>query len=257
MEREHRRRIRDIQRRRGRNVNEAPEVRDAWERCRALSLAYLDAVVEVHAAGGEGAVSGWGKYAHLSPPEQVARQEVDYHDWVRHMEDTPWFPGRTLGHPKLEALEGELFGTWGEYAFHARLQGEATNCAGFDVERARLFKAGATAVGFDDDDELVQLTDGGMDLSGKLVEVAIPPEALRVLGHDWALRHKPPQIELRTWLIPDWEYPGYWLLKDNQVVSAAELADLIAGRPDVSGAQLQALRGEIPLEQLRAQEPSG
>jgi hypothetical protein len=258
MEREHRRRIRDIQRRRGRNVNDAPEARDAWERCRALSLAYLDAVVEVHAAGGAGAVPGWGKYAHLSPPEQIARQEVDYHDWVRHMEDTPWFPGRTLGHPKLEALEGELFAAWGEYAFHARLQGEATNCAGFDVERARLFKAGATAVGFDDeDDELAQLTDGGMDLSGKQVEAVIPPEALRLLGRDWALRHKPPQIELRTSLIPDWEYPGYWLLKDNRAVSAAELADLIAGRPDVTDLQLQALRGEIPPERLRDQETSG
>jgi len=69
-----------------------------------------------------------------------------------------------------------------------------------------------------------------------------------VLGRDWALRHKPPQIELLTWLIPDWEYPGYWLLKDNQAVSAADLADLIAGRPDVSDLQLQALRGEIPPE---------
>jgi hypothetical protein len=258
MEREHRRRIREIQRRRGRNVNEAPEVRDAWERCRALSLAYLDAVVEVHAAGGEGAIPGWGKYAHLSPPEQIARQEVDYHDWVRHMEDTPWFPGRTLGHPKLEALEAELFGAWSEYTFHARLQDEAANCAGFDVERAGLFKAGATAVGFDDDDdELVQLTDGGMDLSGRQVEVVVAPEALRVLGRDWALRHKPPQIELRTSLIPDWEYPGYWLLKDNQVVSAGQLADLLTGRADVSDLELQALRGEISLEQLRAGESPG
>ena len=123
MEREQRRRIREIQRRRGRNVNEAPEVRAAWDRCRALSLAYLDAVVEVHAAGGEGAVPGWGRYAHLSPPEQIARQEVDYHDWVRHMEDTPWFPGRTLGHPKLEALEAEIFAAWSEYTFHARHPG--------------------------------------------------------------------------------------------------------------------------------------
>ena len=252
MEREQRRRIREIQRRRGRNVNDAPEVRAAWERCRALSLAYLDAVVAAHAGGGAGAVPGWGKYARLSPPEQVARQEVDYHDWVRHMEDTPWFPGRTLGHPGLEALEAEIFAAWSEYAFHARLQEETPNCAGFDVERAGLFKAGATAVGFDDDDELVQLTDGGMDLSGTRVEVAIPPEALRVLGRDWARKHKPPQIELRTWLIPDWEYPGYWLLKDNRTVSATALADLLAGRPEVSEAQLRALRGEIPLAPPRA-----
>jgi hypothetical protein len=257
MEREQRRRIREIQRRRGRNVNEAPEVRAAWDRCRALSLAYLDAVVEVHAAGGAGAVPGWGRYGHLSPPEQVARQEVDYHDWVRHMEDTPWFPGRTLGHPRLETLEAEIFAAWSEYAFHARLQDETPNCAGFDVERARLFKAGATAVGFDDEDELVQLTDGGMNLSGTRVEVVIPPEALRVLGRDWALKHKPPQIELRIRQIPDWEYPGYWLLKDNRMVGAAELADLLAERPDVSAEQLEALRGEIPIAQLRARTPAG
>ena len=72
----------------------------------------------------------------------------------------------------------------------------------------------------------------------------IPPEALRVLGSDWALRHEMPQIELRTWLIPDWEYPGYWLLKDNRAVSAAE-PRVLAGRPDVSERELQALRGEI------------
>jgi len=257
MEREHRRRIREIQRRRGRNVNEAPEVRAAWDRCYALSLAYLDAVVAVHAAGGAGAVPGWGKYAHLSPPEQVARQEVDHHDWVRHMEDTPWFPGRTLGHPGLESLEAEIFAAWSEYAFHARLQDETPNCAGFDVERARLFKVGATAVGFDDDDGLAQLTDGGIDLSGRQVEVVIPPEALRVLGRDWALRHKPPQIELRTGQIPDWEYPGYWLLKDNRMIGAAEFADLLAGRPDVSEGQLEALRGEISIEQLRARDAAG
>jgi hypothetical protein len=254
MEREQRRRIREIQRRRGHNVNEAPEVRDAWDRCRALSLAYLDAVIAAHAAGGAGAVPGWGKYAHLSPPEQVARQEVDYHDWVRHMEDTAWFPGRTLGHSKLEALEAEIFAAWSEYVFHARLQEETPNCAGFDVERARLFKAGATAVGFDDEDELTRLTDGGIDLSGRRVEVVIPPEAVRVLGRDWALRHKPPQIELRTWLIPDWEFPGYWLLKDNQMVSAAALADLLTGRPDVSDLQLRALRGEIALERPGVRE---
>jgi hypothetical protein len=254
MEREQRRRIREIQRRRGRNVNDAPEVREAWQRCHSLSLAYLDTVVEVHAAGGEGAIAGWGKYAHLSPPEQIARQDLDHHDWVRHMEDTPWFPGRTLGHPKLEALEAEIFAAWSEYAFHARIQEETPNCAGFDVERARLFKQGATAVGFDDDDDLLQLADGGMDLSGKLVEVVIPPEGQRVLGRDWAHKHKMPRIELRTWLIPDWEYPGYWLLKDNQTVSTARLADLLAGHPDVSERQLQALRGEIPLEQLRAEK---
>jgi hypothetical protein len=249
MDRQQRHRLREIRRRRGNNVNEAPEVREAWERCRALSLDYLDAVIEVHASGCAGAVPGWGKYAHLSPPEQIARQEVDYHDWVRHMEDTPWFPGRALGHPALAALEAEIFAAWSEYTFHARIQEETPNCAGFDVERARLFKAGATAVGFDHEDELAQLTDGGMDLSGRRLDVVIPPEALRVLGSDWALKHGTPQIELRTWLIPDWEYPGYWLLKDNLAVSAAQLAELLAGHPGVSERQLRALRGETAVEQ--------
>jgi hypothetical protein len=246
MEREQRRRLREIQRRRGQNVNEAPEMRAAWERCRELSLDYLDAVIALHAAGAPGAVPGFGKYAHLGPDEQVARQDLDYRDWVKHMEDTPWFPGRTLGDARLEALEAEIFAAWGEYAFHGRLQGEATNCAGFDVERARLFKAGATAVGFDDEDELVQLTDGGLDLSGREVEVQIPPEALRVLGPDWGLRNKVPKIRLLTRQIPDWEYPGYWLLKDNRDLAAAALADLLAGQPGVTERQLQALRGELP-----------
>ena len=74
MDREHRRRFREIRRRRGNNVNEAPEVREAWRRCHAQSLTYLDAVIQAHASGCPGAVPGWGKYAHLSPPEQVARQ---------------------------------------------------------------------------------------------------------------------------------------------------------------------------------------
>jgi hypothetical protein len=248
MDREQRQRLREIRRRRGHNVNEAPEVREAWQRCRGLSLAYLDAVIEVHASGGPGAVSGWGKYAHLTPPEQIARQEVDYHDWGRHMEDTPWFPGRTLGQPRLEALEAEIFAAWSEYVFHARIQGETPNCAGFDVERARLFKAGATAVGFDDEDELAELSDGGRDLSGRRVDAVIPPEALRVLGSDWVLKHQVPQIELRTWLIPDWEYPGYWLLKDNRVVLPARLAELLAGQPGVSERQLQALRGKTAVK---------
>ena len=157
----------------------------------------------------------------------------------------PGSPAGRSGRPRLEALEAEIFAAWGEYTFHARLQGETPNCAGFDVERARLFKAGATAVGFDDEDELAQLTDGGMDLSGRRVAVVIPPEALRVLGSDWALRHETPQVELRTSLIPDWEFPGYWLLKDNRAVSAAEFAELLVGRPDVSERELQALRGGI------------
>ncbi len=255
MEREQRRRLREIRRRRGQNVNEAPEVRAVWERCRELSLEHLDAVIELHASGVPGAVEGFGKYAHLGPDEQVARQDLDHRDWVVHMEDTPWFPGRTQGHPRLEALEAEIFAAWSEYAFHARLQGEATNCAGFDVERARLFKAGATAVGFEDDDEFAQLTDGGMDLSGREVEVQIPPEALRILGQDWALRNKVPKIALRTRLIPDWEFPGYWLIKDNRDIAPAALADLLTGHPAVSQQQLQALRGNLQPDALPPPHP--
>ena len=147
---------------------------------------------------------------------------------------------------KLEALEAEIFAAWGEYAFHARLQGEETNCAGFDVERARLYRAGASAVGFDDEDELAQLSDGGVDLSGREVEILLPPEALRVLGRDFAFKHRLPKIALATRLIPDWEYPGYWLTKDNRDLSPAALADLLADHPAVSKAQLLALRGHQP-----------
>jgi hypothetical protein len=244
MEREQRRRLREIQRRRGQNVNEAQEVRAAWERCRELSLGYLDAVIALHASGAPGAVAGFGRYAHLGPDEQVARQDLDHRDWARFMEDTPWFPGRTRGVARLEALEAEIFAAWGEYAFHARLHGEATNCAGFDVERARLFKAGATAVGFEDEDELAQLTDGGIDLSGREVEILILPEALRILGPDWGFKNKVPKIPLETRQIPDWEFPGYWLLKDNRELSPTALAAVLAGHEGVSEGQLAALRGE-------------
>jgi hypothetical protein len=71
------------------------------------------------------------------------------------------------------------------------------------------------------------------------------------------LKHKVPQIELRTWLIPDWEYPGYWLLKDNRAVSAAALADLLALRGDVPDPELRSLRGELPPEQPLAQRTPG
>jgi hypothetical protein len=256
MDREHRRRFREIRRRRGQNVNQAPEVRAAWERCRELSLAYLDAVVAVHASGCAGAVPGFGKYGHLGPDEQVARQDLDHHDWVRHMEDTPWFPGRTLGQPRLEGLEAEIFAAWGEYAFHARLQGEETNCAGFDVDRARLYQAGAAAVGFDDEDELAQLTDGGIDLSGREVEIVLPPEALRILGSDFGFKNRLPKIALETRLIPDWEYPGYWLTKDNRDLSPAAVALLLADHQAVSAAQLHALRALGPAEHRAQKGPA-
>jgi len=242
MEREHRRRFREIRRRRGQNINLAPEVRAAWQRCRQLSLAYLDAVVAAHAAGGPGAVPGFGKYGHLGPDEQAARQNLDHHDWVRHMEDTPWHPGRPCGQARLAELETEIFAAWGEYAFHTRIQEEETNCAGFDVERARLYQSGAEAVGFDDEDELVHFADGGVDLSGREVEIVLPPEALRVLGQDFAFKHRLPRIRLATRLIPDWEYPGYWLTKDNREPSLAALAALLADHPALTDEQREALR---------------
>jgi len=219
-------------------------VRDAWQGCRELSLAYLDAVIAAHAADCPGAIPGWGKYAHLGPDEQLARQDAFHDDWVRTMEDTPWFPGCTGGLEALEALEEEIFAAWSRYAFQARVHQESCNCAGFDVERAKLFRAGASAVGFDDGDELAALSDGGIDLSGRQVEIVAPPEAARVLGQDWPVRIRIPKIALRTRLIPDWEYPGYWLLKDNRVVSCAQLAKLLAEHPDISGQQLERLRGE-------------
>jgi hypothetical protein len=246
MEREHRRRFREIRRRRGQNINQTPEVRGAWQRCRELSLAYLDAVVAAHAAGGPGAVPGFGKYGHLLPDEQAARQNLDHHDWVRRMEDTPWFPGRPSDHAQLVALEAEIFAAWGEYAFHARIQEEETNCAGFDVERARLYQAGAVAVGFDTEDDLAELTDGGLDLSGRTVDPVLPPEALRILGNDFAFKHRLPKIPLATRLIPDWDYPGYWLTKDNRELSLAALADLLADHAAISVEQLEALRSGGP-----------
>jgi len=81
-----------------------------------------------------------------------------------------------------------------------------------------------------------------MDLSGQKVEIVPPPEAARVLGADWTARIALPRIELRTWQIPDWEFPGYWLFKDNRTISCAELADLLADHPEVSDAQLHVLR---------------
>ncbi|MGH8722645.1 MAG: hypothetical protein ACREU4_11710, partial [Burkholderiales bacterium] len=78
---------------------------------------------------------------------------------------------------------------------------------------------------------------------GKTVEALPPPEAARVLGRDWRARFPLPKLALRTWLIPDWEFPGYWLFKDNRTLSCAELADLLADHPDVSATQLRMLRG--------------
>ena len=248
VERATRRRLRELQRRRGKNVNHDRQVRAAWERCRALSLAYLDAVIAVHASGCPGSVPGWGKYARLSPAEQVVRRDADFDEWVRCMEDTPWFPGRSLGQAELERIEDEIFDAWAAYAFQARACGEPANCAGFDVDRARLFRDGATAVGFaGDTDDPAQLMDGGVDLSGTRVDILLPPEAYDVLGRDWASRNPLPKIELRNRLIPDWESPGYWMLKDNRSVTAAELADLLDGNARVTDAQRRALRGEAPL----------
>jgi hypothetical protein len=92
-----------------------------------------------------------------------------------------------------------------------------------------------------------------MDLSRRQVDIVPAPEAQRVLGADWGFKNKLPKIELETWLIPDWEFPGYWLFKDNRVVSAAKLADVLADHPRISALELGALRGEVPLDELRAQ----
>ena len=221
-------------------------MREAWQRCRALSLDLSGRGDRSARLGLPGRRAGLGQ-VRPSQPAGAGRPAGGRSSRLGAAHGghalVPGTDARDT--PRLEALEAEIFAAWGEYTFHARLQGETPNCAGFDVERARLFKAGATAVGFDDEDDLAQLTDGGMDLSGRRVAVVIPPEALRVLGSDWALRHETPQVELRTSLIPDWEFPGYWLLKDNRTVSAAEFAELLVGRPDVSERELQALRGGI------------
>jgi hypothetical protein len=85
-----------------------------------------------------------------------------------------------------------------------------------------------------------------MDLSGRQVEIVPPPEAARALGADWKSRIVLPKVTLRTWLIPDWEYPGYWLFKDNRAFSCAQLAELLAGHPDVTEGQLRTLRQGDP-----------
>jgi hypothetical protein len=246
-----RRRWRELLRRRGQNVNHDHQARALWGRCRALSLAYLDAVIAVHGSGLDGATPDWGRWRNLNPDEQEARRDVDPAAWERLMEDTPWFPGRTLDHPRLEALEGEILGAWERYTAAAQAAEERPNCAGFDVERALLYRAGARAVGFDDQgDELAALEGGGRDLSGKRVTVILPPLAERVLGAGWAGKNALPEIELENRLVPDWEFPGYWLLKDNRAVSAPELAELLVDRPRVSALQRRVLRGEAPLSAL-------
>ncbi len=69
-----------------------------------------------------------------------------------------------------------------------------------------------------------------------------PPEAARALGPDWKVRIGLPKVALRTWLIPDWEFPGYWLFKDNRSVSCAQLASLLGHRL-ASARELDMLRG--------------
>ena len=108
-------------------------------------------------------------------------------------------------------------------------------------------------MGFDDyDDELAALAGGGGELSGKRVKIVLPPQAERVLGSDWAANAALPEIELENRLVPDREFPGNWLLKENRALSAAELAQLLEDRPRVSELQRRALRGEAPLSELDA-----
>jgi hypothetical protein len=63
-----------------------------------------------------------------------------------------------------------------------------------------------------------------------------------VLGQDFAFKNRLPRIRLATRLIPDWEYPGYWLTKDNREPSPAALAALLADHPAVTDSQREALR---------------
>lgn len=57
-------------------------------------------------------------------------------------------------------------------------------------------------------------------------------------------------MALENRLVPDWAFPGYWLLKDNRAVSAAGLADLLEDRPRVAELQRRVLRGAAPLSAL-------
>jgi hypothetical protein len=245
LDREVRRRLREIARRRGHNVHDDPNAHAAWARCRSLGLDYLEAVIATHAAGGKGAIAGFGAYAHLGPDEQAVVRDAEPEGWARCMEYTPWFPGRSLGNLALERLEEAIFAAWEEYVGVAQTAGEAVSCAGFDVERAQLFRAGATAIGFDPGlDEIARLTAPGMDASGKRVPVELPHGALEILGPEWPLWNPLPMVEIKSRLEPDWEFPGYWLLVDNRGVSLSELADLLEGRGSVAAHELAALRGK-------------
>jgi len=246
LDRETRHRLREIARRRGRNVHDNPDAHARWARCRSLGLDYLEAVIAVHAAGGEGAVAGFGVYAHLSPDEQAVVRDADLKGWARRMEDTPWFPGRTLDNPVLKRLEAEIFEAWEEYLTATRTAGEAISCAGFDIDRAQLFRAGATAIGFPPGlDEIARITAPGTDASGTQAPVELPHGALEILGPEWPLMNPLPTIEIKSRLVPDWEFPGYWLLADNREVSLSAFADLLEGRDSVPALKLAALRGEI------------
>ncbi|MCZ6524205.1 MAG: hypothetical protein O7A68_10130 [Alphaproteobacteria bacterium] len=54
-------------------------------------------------------------------------------------------------------------------------------------------------------------------------------------------------MALENRLVPDWAFPGYWLLKDNRAVSAAGRADPLEDCPRVSELRRRVLRGVAPL----------
>ena len=140
---------------------------------------------------------GFGKYGHLGPDEQVARQDLDHHDWVRHMEDTPWFPGRTLRPAAARGARGRDLRRLGRVRLPRPAPGGGDQLRGLR-RRARAALPGRRQRG-----RLRRRGRAGpadRRRHGPLrpqVEVVLPPEALRVLGQRLRLQEPPAQDRAR------------------------------------------------------------
>lgn len=69
-----------------------------------------------------------------------------------------------------------------------------------DYGRAR---SGCTRALLRQDGRSLPAHHGGMDLSGRMVEVVLPPEALRILGKDFGFKIRLPKIAATQGRLPD------------------------------------------------------
>ena len=212
MEREHRRRFREIRRRRGQNVNLAPELRAAWQRCRELQP-------RLSRRGGRGACRGRpgrGQGLRQIRPSRPRRAG-------RAPEPRPSRLGEAHGGHALVPRVGPA-GRCASPRSRPRSSPPGASTPSMPGSRRRRPTARASTSSGRGSTRPARWrwasttrtsspssTDGGIDLSGRAVEIVMPPEALRILGKDFAVKHRLPRIALETRLIPDWEYPGYWL----------------------------------------------